>query len=365
MKKPTKILVIKRDALGDVISVTPFLEVLRRSFPQAHIAYLVGSWSQAVLKNNPHINELIVIDSKTWQHPIKKFLARAKLVRQLRPRKFDSVFILQGPAPFNFWENFALGLGAMNRIGFRKHRAPTSLTASVELPEYADHLFKVLKINRAEHYLDLLCRVGVKDTANDGNKLYSTAEDRRWTSDFWTKNFLANKTVVAIAPGGAVNPGMSQLAKRWPAKRYAEVINRLTDKPSVRILFVGGPSDQSVISEIIEQLPPSKRPMVTSTAGATNIHQTAELIAKASLFIGNDSGTIHIASTTKTPIIGLYGPTNPIVDGSYKTKGVNLFHKTSFSPCYTLDCTGHKPCIEEITIDEVVSAAQKFLDSSP
>ncbi len=361
MRKIAKILVVKRDALGDVISVTPFLEVLRRSFPEAQIIYLVGSWSQAVLKNNPQVDELIVVDSKMWQHPIKKFLARTRLIKQLGLREFDTVFILQGPAPFSFWENFALRLGAVNRIGFKKHGAPSSLTASVELPIYSDHLFKTLKVNRAEHYLGLLRLAGVKNSANGGNCLYPTSDDRRWATDFWNKNNLANRRVVSIAPGGAVNPGMKQLSKRWPADRYAEAIRRLTGEPSIRVVFVGGLGDKSVIEEIIKQLPKVKQKAVITTAGSTNIHQTAELIAKSALFIGNDSGTIHIASTTKTPIIGLYGPTNPIVDGPYKAKGINLFHKTHWSPCYTLDCAGHSPCIDQVTVTEVCQAARKFL----
>ncbi len=357
-----RILVIKRDALGDVISVTPFLEVLRRNFPAAHITYLVGSWSQAVLKNNPSIDELVVVDSKTWQNPIKKFLARAKLGKRLQSQNFDTVFILQGPAPFRFWENFALALGAVNRLGFKKHGASSSLTGLIELPVYTDHLFKVLRRNRAEYYLDLLIRAGVRDTTNDGNKLYATAEDRHFAENFWTKNNLAGKKVITIAPGGAVNPGMKQLAKRWPADCYAQAIDRLTDQPSVRIVFVGGPSDKSLIEEITRKLTPIKQRQILNTAGLTNIHQTAELIARSALFIGNDSGTIHIASTTKTPIIGLYGPTNPVVDGPYKARGINLFHKTSFSPCYTMDCSGHKPCIENITVEEVITTAQKILE---
>lgn len=361
MIKSNSILVIKRDALGDVISVTPFLEVLRRSFPAAHITYLVGSWSQAVLKNNPHIDELVVVDSRIWQHPIKKFLARAKLIKQLRPKKIDTVFILQGPAPFCFWEKFALSLGAANRLGFKKHQAFSSLTGSVELPIYTDHLFKVFRMNRAEYYLNLLIKAGVRDTTNEGNKLYATADDRRLVDSFCNKNNLVGKKIITIAPGGAVNPGMKQLSKRWPAKCYAQTIDRLTNKPSVRIVFVGGPGDKLLIEEIIRKLPQKKRILASNTAGLTNIHQTAELIARSVLFIGNDSGTIHIASTTKVPIIGLYGPTNPVVDGPYKARGINLFHKTSFSPCYTLDCSGHKPCIENITVDDVITAAQKIL----
>lgn len=359
-----KILVVKRDALGDVISVTPFLEVLRRNFPQAQITYLIGSWSRAVLENNPNVDELIVVDSKTWQQPVKKFIARAKLIKQLRPREFDTVFILQGPAPFRFWENLALRLGAVNRIGFKKQHAPSTLTACVELPVYADHLFKVLRENRAEHYLDLLRLIDVKNTDNGGNHLYPTDADRRWADDFWGKKSFINQKVMTIAPGGAVNPGMKQLAKRWPVNRYAETVNRLTDTPSVRIIFVGGPGDQPVVKEIINQLSPAKQKMITDTAGLTNIHQTAELIAKSALFIGNDSGTIHIASTTKTPIIGLYGPTNPVVDGPYKTCGINLFHKTAWSPCYTQDCAGHPPCIDNVTVDEVCQTTSKYLDLS-
>ena len=95
---PKKILVVKRDALGDIISVTPFLEVLRKAYPDAHITYLVGSWSKAVLQNNPNIDDLVVTDSDVWKSKFGIMKEGLRLISELKPGKFDTVFILQGPA---------------------------------------------------------------------------------------------------------------------------------------------------------------------------------------------------------------------------------------------------------------------------
>jgi len=363
MTSPKKILVVKLDALGDIISITPFLEVLGRSFPDAEITYVVGSWSKAVLQNNPDIDDLIVVDSQKWQKGLLgKLSERKRILKELIPQKFDTVFILHGPAPFAFWEKITSQLGAQNRIGYRKHAAKTTFTKSQKLPEYQDHLFKVLDKNRAEHYLDLLRVAGVEDTANRGNQLYPSAQDLAFADDYFTKHELAGHPIIAFSPGGAVNPGMKQLAKRWPLERFADAIKQLSEWNSdLRFVAIGGPGDREVIDQVIAKLPPSMKQKVFSSAGETNVHQSATLIAKSNLFIGNDSGPLHIASTTKTPLIAIFGPTNPEVDAPYKLKGKILFHKTKTSPCYTMDCAGHDRCIDHVTVDEVVSAAKGLL----
>ncbi|MFC1721522.1 glycosyltransferase family 9 protein [Patescibacteria group bacterium] len=359
-----KILVGKRDALGDIISITPFLEVLRRSFPKAHITYVVGSWSQAVLKNNPNIDELIVVDSGKWQGRLSRFKERSKLVKKLKKYGFDKVFILQGPAPFHFWEKFSEQIGAKERIGFRNHGAKTTFTDSVELPEHDGHLFKTLDKNRAEHYLDLLREVGIKDTTNQGNRLYWQPNDEEFAEIFFTKNGLTGSKVVTIAPGGAQNPGMKQLVKRWPLERYIKVAEHLIRETGAKILLIGGPSDHEVNQKLLKGISRDMQKSAVDSAGEANIHQSATLIEKSDLFIGNDSGPLHIASTTKTLIIAIFGPTNPVVDGPYKLNGKLLFHETDDSPCYTMNCEGHTPCIENVSIKEVIGEATKLLNQS-
>jgi len=358
-----KILVIKRDAIGDVISLTPFLEVLRRSFPEAQIVYLVGSWSRAALKDNPDIDELVVVDSKKWQSKLSPFVERSRLVKKLKKYNFDTVFILQGPAPFSFWEKFALRIGATKRIGFRNNGAKTTLTDSVELPPHKGHLFKTLDKNRAEHYLDLLRKIGISNTKNNGNHLYCQPSDLSFAAKFFEDNNLTGKKVVAICPGGAKNPGMNQLAKRWPLQRYVDLATELIKEEEAEIILIGGPGDQAVNQKLIQKMPNGWRGKVFDTAGQTTIHQSAALIEKSDLFVGNDSGPLHIASTTKTPIVGIFGPTNPVVDGPYKPKGEILFKKTKYAPCYTSNCAGHPPCIEEISVTDATKACQRILNN--
>ncbi|EKD49937.1 MAG: hypothetical protein ACD_63C00008G0003 [uncultured bacterium] len=360
MFHPKKILVIKRDALGDVITVTPFLEVLRKNFPTAHIVYVIGNWSKAVLENNPNVDEIIVVNSEEWETKsfLKKIGARSRLIKQTKPKKFDTVFILQGPAPFNFWEKFAKKIGAKNRIGFKKYGKETSFTQSVELPKYKDHLFKILKKNRIEHYLDLLKASGIKDISNSGPKLFIKKEDKEKAEDFFEKNNLKNKKVAALAAGGAINPGMKQLSKRWPIERYVKLIDKLCNNFGFQtLLLMGGPSDKEVNTELQKRT----KCNTTDSTGLFSIHGSQSLIERSSLFIGNDSGALHIASTTNTPIIALFGPTNPVVDGPAKLNGGKvLFHKTKFSPCYSEDCKGHVPCIEKITVEEVVEVVKEI-----
>ena len=208
----------------------------------------------------------------------------------------------------------------------------------------------------------MLKEFGIKNTENSGNQLYLAEADHEFATKYFGENKLDEEKVIAIAPGGAVNPGMKQFSKRWPSKRYAEAITKISEKISARFLFIGGPSDEEVISEITNLLPEKLKKKIVNSAGKTSIHESAALIEKCALFIGNDSGSLHIASTTNTPIIGIFGPTNPVVDGPYKLKGKNLFHETKDSPCYTIDCSGHKPCIEEVSVDEVVQSAINFVE---
>lgn len=356
-----KILVIKRDALGDLISVTPFLEVLRRIFPKAEISFVVGSWSQAVLRNNPHLDRLMVVDSQAWQKPIRKFWERHKLIRRLRPENIDTVFVLQGPAPFRFWENVALALGARHRIGFRAWHSNTSLTHSVELPRFTHHVFQVLKKNRADLFLDLLRAIGVDDTANSGNRLYWSARDEKFSRKVLADHKFSDSSLVAIAPGGATNPGMTQLGKRWPLARFQALIALILARTKMDIVLIGGPTDRSLGATIIKKLRSDDRARVLNATATATVHQSAALISRARVFIGNDSGPLHIASATKTPIVGIFGPTNPVVDGPYQSAGKILYHQTLFSPCYTSGCAGHQLCITQVSVEEVWQALGEIL----
>ena len=362
MNTPQKILVVKRDALGDLISVTPFLEVVRRNWPAANISFVVGDWSRAALKNNPHLNHLIVVNSRAWLNPIGKFWRRHALVRQLRPERFDTVFILQGPAPFRFWEKFAQQIGAANRIGFRAWGAKTSLTSSVQLPRHHGHVFQELKKNRAEMFLDLLRCLGVRDTSNSGNRLYWQPADDKFAADFLRRNSLSGHLLVALAPGGASNPGLTQLGKRWPLENYTALAAEILKNPRTRLIIIGGPTDRFLAEKLISGLPAEWRHRVASAAGQSTVHQSAAIIARAKVFVGNDSGPLHIASATKTPIVGIFGPTNPVVDGPYHSAGVNLFHPGGATPCYTKDCAGHSPCIARVTVSEVISAVNQYIN---
>ena len=227
------ILMMRVGAIGDVIMTTPAIAAVKRSFPQATIDFAVGKWSAPVLENNPDINEIISF-SDEWVFE-KKFLKMASFAKLLRLRAYDIAFFFDKSW---HWSLFAKHTKIPLRIGFNRvwegfgYHKKLPFTGSVAEYQANLDLVSLGNVNKPEsiHYL-----------------LYPEERNRERAEDFIAFHNLKN--FVALAPGGANNPGQVFLEKRWPAQNYIDLIKSL----SHQIVLIGGHRDKDLCEQSVNR----------------------------------------------------------------------------------------------------------------
>ncbi|MEA3459698.1 MAG: lipopolysaccharide heptosyltransferase II [Chloroflexota bacterium] len=345
---PHSILIIKPCCIGDVLLATPVVAALRRAFPEVRLDFAVGPWSRAMVENNPHLDG-IVDCGRVGSGPCswREYL---HLVRRIRARRYDACFVLDRSPLITLLPFLA---GIPQRIGLDSQGRGFSLTVKVPVAGTK---------HEAELYLDALRAVGI-EIREPKLEFYSTEEDRHYARNLLEEQQAGSREriVVVIHPGGGVNPGMSISAKRWPPERFARLADRLI-KEGVQVVLVGGPGDKS-ISEAVKG---AMHGRVLDLTGELSWGQFGALLEEANLFIGHDTGAMHLAVAVGTPVVAIFGPSDPRMYGPCG-KGVALWHDVGCNPCFVRgrwreDCHEFR-CIEAVTVEEVLEAALALLNS--
>ena len=286
---PERILVIKLDHLGDVLLATPVFSNLRRAYPNAKLHALTGAWSRVVLERHPDVNRVVEYNSPPFCRTGQPTSLREtfKLYRQLRRQKYDLMvdlrsdwrivwFVFGRLTPKRFSR---AALQVENKLGFAQFSGPHETTRNLDVLRQADIPTPV-------------------QTA-----IFSvTTEDKKWTSDL-----LATYQVERQHPLIAIHPGSPIALKRWLPERYAELADWLIAQKRAQILFVGVEDEIPIITEIQARMQGAS----INIAGKTTLTQLASILQACNVFIGNDSGPMHLAAAVGTQTIGLYGPGDP------------------------------------------------------
>ena len=167
--------------------------------------------------------------------------------------------------------------------------------------------------------------------------------------------------MVAIAPGGGKNVKLVMPNKRWPQEYYVGLIQKILHESSARVLLFGTPDEHQLIDEIRSQCPECLE------ATSLSLGTVAAVFKKCSLFIGNDSGPLHIASAVGVSTISFYGPTNPKDWAPVGYKNVALYKNVACSPCYDhgkFPPCDHLDCLRSITVNEVWGQVRKKIQTS-
>lgn len=340
MKKEKKrILVINTMCIGDVMLTTPALRALKNNFPNSHLAMVVDKSCQAVLENNPNVDEIIPMDKKAVDKSIFTLL---QFIKQIRKRKLDLVVNLSCNERSIFLTAFS---GAKKKIGYAHRGQGIILDGKVpfkDIPEGKRHM--------ADANLAVVGSLGLKKE-NNGLEIFPTQEDEKFAARFLKENGVGKDEVLI-----GLNTGAKWLSKRWTKEGFAALAKALQKRDKVRVIFFGGPEDVERVKEIAALLP--EKPLIA--AGKTTLRQLAALIKKCRVFITNDSGPMHIAVGTKTPVIALYGP-SPIGGFSPYGQGHTIIRKDlPCSPCNKHHCDHHQ-CMQGITVEEVLTAVDKYI----
>jgi heptosyltransferase-1 len=302
--------IVRLTSLGDVIHTLPVAAAIRRQRPDARIFWLVEEREQVVLRNNPVVDEVIVVPLRRWRSSLSGLAGWRSssreigdLSRRLREAAIDVAIDVQG------WVHKTSPLTLLTRapvrIGFdRRHSrdglSPLATTRHVTPPPEARHI--------VDQNLCLLGPLGL----NDGTPAefpfppFAEARDRAaaWRG---AHGISPADRVVIIFPSTRGEP------KRWPVESFRELARRLLADGRVRILMLGGPGEERLLESARQGLPADR----AHVWAPGPIEDLTEVIRGAHFAIGNDTGPLHIAAAHGVPSLGLFGPTQGARNGPY------------------------------------------------
>ncbi len=331
-----KVLVLAPNWVGDAAMCTPALRALRRRLPQAEITVAARRAVCELLEGFPHITHCVEIAARPGLAPMLRLSAG------LRPQAPDLAVVF----PHSFRAALLARLaGAQIRLGYARGGRSFLLTHRAT-PHRKDG--RVAPVYMAREYLDLLEPLGCEDD-DAGLELHAdpdaVAEVRQAIG--------AAAPVIGVAPGAAFGP-----SKRWPAARYAAVMDRLAAETGARFFLLTGPDEADVRSAILRQ---TCAPVIQGPFRTTGIALLKAMIAQADLLVCNDTGPRHIAVAFQKPVVCIMGPTSPDYTDSPWERGAILRVDVDCGPCQKPVCTTDHRCMTRIDIDSVTAAVMDFL----
>ena len=355
---PSSILLIRPDHLGDLLFTTPALRVLRAAFPQARITCLVGPWAEAVVNDNPCIDEVMLcpfpgFTRQPKRSVIEPYVILGRYARLLRKTEFDLAVVLR----FDHWWGALLAYLARipRRVGYDIAEVKPFLTDAVPY---------VPGRHEVEQNLALVEAVGgqrehaITPSAHPLEFPLSTQDQE------FAARYLVEQEVGDDDPLVCIHPGAGARVKLWRNEGWAQVADNLVEKYGVKVILTGSASEAPLVLAIAERM--ACQPIVA--AGQTTLGQLAALMARCRLVLGVDSGPLHLAVAVGTPTVHLYGPVDSHTFGPWgdPARHVVLTSDTDCIPCNCLDyradeLENHR-CVWDISEAQVSEAAGQLLE---
>jgi lipopolysaccharide heptosyltransferase I len=309
-----RILFIRLSAVGDVINTLPALEALRRGLPDAHIGFVVEDRAHDLITNHPSVNRVHLFRRRRWARWLHQPIHWAELLREaaaftaeIRRERYEVALDFQGNLKGALHGVLS---GATRRIGFaRGHCREANYFFNNEHVDPGPE-----KINRVRKFLTLAAALGVPVQGAD-YRLPESRDSRRRVDEFLDAHGIRSHVTI--------HPGTSDFGKlkRWKPERFASLAERIGREYPHRPLITWGPGERALAEEIVA----GSRGQAVLAMETRTILDLAELIRSARLFVGCDSGPLHLSSAVRTPSVALFGPKDPRTYGPY-----NRFHKVIF-----------------------------------
>lgn len=331
-------------AVGDVINTLPALEALRQSFPQAHIGYLVEDRAHTVIEGHPAADEVILYPRKRWVSLLKNpaqwiswWREYRGLMRQLRNPRYDVVL--------NFQSNlkgalFAWLSRARIRVGFAKASSKESsyLFNHLQVSPEGGEL-----INRVEKFIALAAAIGAD--ADKAAYRLPNRPDRQQAVNNW----LQGQNLARYA---VIHPGTSDFGaqKRWLPERFAELAQRLRKELDLTPVITWGPGEMALAQSIVD----GSEGTALLAMQTAHLLDLAEITRHAALYVGCDSGPLHLASAVGTPSVALFGPKDPRTYAPWNPRSRVVQKAVGDNP--------YNGEMRAIKVDDVMQAIVELLD---
>lgn len=346
-----RILIRATNWVGDAVMCIPALHAVRARHPRAHIAILARPWVADIYRAQGLADEILNFEH-AGRH--KGFAGIERLAGELRAQQFDVALLLQN-AFEAAWIAKRANIG--ERIGYARDGRSWLLTKAVPVPRPGE-----IPAHETYYYLELVRRAGWLDPAHPQKppdaappSIRLNVSDAARTK---AESFLiqagakAGTFRVAVAPGAAYGS-----AKCWPTERYAALADRLAGEFGASVILFGSPGERNVAERIAAQM--QHRPVML--AGKTSIGDLPALFSCCQLFVGNDSGAMHVAAAVGLPLVAVFGPTDPFGTRPATERLTLVQEKVSCSPCFLRHCPVDHRCMQRVTVNHVYEAAQNWI----
>lgn len=348
-----RILVLRPDHIGDVIMATPIFRALRDRYPGAKLTCLTGSWAADILKYHPCVDETIVYDAPWWAG-IRQSSKGSKLARfragygpildRIRHDEFDLVLDPRGDFRHILFLMYWPGIPC--RIGYGRTGGEYLLTHACPWDPGLHNIDKNLAI---------LAPLGITN-ASRATEVHAGPEATERVAARLHDAGLSNEPLLVL------HPGARTMVKKWAPDRFARVANELAHRHSLHVILVGGKEEKDLGQTVASGM--SRPPF--AWAGELSLLELVALCRRATLFLSNDSGPMHLAAAAGSPILSVFGATDPTIYGYRGPRQDYIYLAKECSPCHFENAcpyaTGpESKCMEELPVDLVIQRAEELL----
>lgn len=338
------ILIVKLSAVGDVIHTLPSLRELRRHYPDAHITWVIEEASADLIKDHPDLDRILISPRKRW---IQEFKGRQihkptgeirTWIKSLRERSYDLVIDFHGL----FKSAIIVFLsGGKRKLGYDSMQELSGLFYNEKIPEDMEK-------HAVDRYLDFIRYLG----ANIGKPEFPIAiqaQHEKTITELLKTHGLNEKDAFVV-----INPVALWETKLWQNEKFARLGDRLSGELGMKVILSG--AERKTLDDIQNQMSTP----CANIGGKTTLRDLACLYRQAALVISTDSGPMHLAAAVGTPVIALFGPTNPRRTGPYGEGHIVIQKALSCSPCLLKKCDSMQ-CMRDISVDDVVEEVREKL----
>lgn len=315
-----KILVVTLSNIGDVILTLPVIGALHDNFNEAAIDVVTGPRAREIFEKDPRIGRAYIYDKAV------SLASKIRFLLELRRNRYDILVDLRNSL-------FGLFVGA--RFCNKPAKSP---------PAGIRH--------KTDEHLERIRELGISAEFKPYPMWMEKADAER------ARILLRDKGISDPDEMICVSPGAKSHIKRWSEGGFAKTCDLLAEAFKGKIVFVGDAADKEICQRIINRM----RSYAVSVAGFTNLRELAWTIKRSQLLITNDSAPLHIAGSVGTPVVAIFGPTDPRRYGPRQGAGVAVFAKLHCSPCEVALCRYNLECMKAVTTEEVFDVARNILD---
>lgn len=336
-----KILIRSVNWIGDAVMTIPSIRLLKRSFRESKISFLLRPTVKAVFEGDPDVDEFILYEDR-HRGPF----GRLRLASELRRQNFSRAILFQNAFDAALITFLA---GIPERIGYSRNGRGLLLTKPVPF-DNDDR-----KIHHIDYYLNLVHHIaGNKDIDHLPPYIFLTLQERL---DIRERLKGLRRPILGINPGATYG-----LAKRWLPERFAEVAGWFIKDSGGSVIITGSESERPIADEIVKSMDYEFRSSghLINLAGKTSLRELITLISECDLYLSNDSGPMHLAYAVGTPLVALFGSTDPKLTGPVSEGAKVIKAEVDCSPCFRRSCDKDRACMYAIKSDDVYLALKSF-----